>query len=561
MESSSSSSAAVPTLRVMRLQSPELHVSQHQHQQNYNGNSCAFALQTALCLPDSLTVFVGESFTAYLGVLNSSPYLPIRRLSVSAQLQTPSQRHQLPAPSLCSSSSCSTTSDDGNSNGVHVAPESSVDAIVSRTIDEPGPHILRVEVGYATAEGGRQTFRKFYRFAVLEPASVSIDKVMRMGDTTCLVEVTVEYPPKDGSNSVDDTPNSKHNNDTLVIASCVWEPTPGFTATQIDCQAATTATPDDTTKRPPPTAVELWDSVGTLMRRTTLPIATDTNTETSKITTTTASNNNALFMPSFSSKLSYIFAVQASSKEAQLRGIAAGDPLGRAAVTWRKAMGETGTIYSHNNNSNSTSVLCPPADPSARTMPNGVKTNHTNNHFMVHRSGWTVDMAAAAASIATSPHNPQGGGSTLKNQQQQQSMIVVTVEPIDPPSRVILQEPVTVQFLIVNHSVQTMPLQLQFHNNTSGTTTAAAPKAPSCTSLAPAPLEIHPQHGCLAVSGPSFQNVGDIPGQGGSTVVPVTFLPLYTGLCRVQSCSVLDLASGREILQPPLFTTFVVEKE
>jgi Protein of unknown function (DUF974) len=37
----------------------------------------------------------GETFTAYLGVLNVSRTLHVTRLTVSAQLQTPSQRWQL----------------------------------------------------------------------------------------------------------------------------------------------------------------------------------------------------------------------------------------------------------------------------------------------------------------------------------------------------------------------------------------------------------------------------------------------------------------------------------
>ena len=43
--------------------------------------------------PYSLAVIhIGETFTAYLGALNVSKTLPVSRLTVSAQLQTPSQR-------------------------------------------------------------------------------------------------------------------------------------------------------------------------------------------------------------------------------------------------------------------------------------------------------------------------------------------------------------------------------------------------------------------------------------------------------------------------------------
>jgi hypothetical protein len=42
-------------------------------------------------------IHVGETFTAYLGALNVSNTLDIRKLTVTAQLQTPSQRLPLPS--------------------------------------------------------------------------------------------------------------------------------------------------------------------------------------------------------------------------------------------------------------------------------------------------------------------------------------------------------------------------------------------------------------------------------------------------------------------------------
>jgi hypothetical protein len=122
---------AVPTLRVMRLQSPELN-------QNTAGSlESDSLLDRSLCLPDSLEVYVGECFTAYLGILNTSANWPIRRLTITSQLQTPSQRWQLPSQL-----------DAGNlAGGIDIDPLSGIDAIVSHGIEEPGQHILRVEVG------------------------------------------------------------------------------------------------------------------------------------------------------------------------------------------------------------------------------------------------------------------------------------------------------------------------------------------------------------------------------------------------------------------------------
>ena len=65
----------------------------------------------------------------------------------------------------------------------------------------------------------------------------------------------------------------------------------------------------------------------------------------------------------------------------------------------------------------------------------------------------------------------------------------------------------------------------------------------------------------LVVCGPSFQNLGEIQASGGSTVASVQVLPLKAGLMRLDGCTVVDLSSGREIVQPPLFSVFVEEGE
>lgn len=164
---------AVPTLKVMRLQSPEL------------GQPTAGSLEKkclmgySLTLPDSFGVIhVGETFTAYLGAVNVSQNLMVRKLTVSSQLQTPSNRWPLPS-SL------------DQRTGVDVQPGNGVDAIVSRQLDESGQHILRVEVGYQTSDGTQKTLRKFYRFNVSHPLGIK-ERVVRSGDNSCFVSIGVE---------------------------------------------------------------------------------------------------------------------------------------------------------------------------------------------------------------------------------------------------------------------------------------------------------------------------------------------------------------------------------
>ncbi len=312
------SSGPTPMLRVMRLQQPELH---------------NFSQSNALCLPDSLVVNIGEVFTAYLGVLNGSN-LPIRKLKVVSQLQTPTTRHSLP-----------------DLEHAQLEGHSRVDHIISQHITEQGQHILRVGVHYEN-----QTFRKFYRFQVKRPIAIST-RTLRKGESHCFVEATIQV-----------------HDATLLIPQVQLIAKEGLMSERVNPKA---------TGR---TAVELLDSVDTFHD---------------------------------GDEIKYLFQVSVRPDQ-QLRGIAGGDSLGNISILWRKAMGESGTVYSED-------IVVP------QTLPK-----------IMHQSGYSVDAAAASP------------GTILP--------LPVTVEPIDPPNKLFLLEPRELQFLIVNHSAKPLHLQVQFRN-------------------------------------------------------------------------------------------------
>lgn len=448
--------SAVPTLKVMRLQSPEL----GQPSAGSLGGQCL--LGSALSLPDSFGVIhIGETFTAYLGALNVSSDLPVRRLTVAAQLQTPSRRWPLPSSMDASN----------NAGGLDVPPGGGVDAIVSRPLEEIGQHILRVEVGYGT--NGGKTLRKFYRFNVSSPLHIR-ELTMRAGDASCFVSIAVENTASPGGSG------------GLTICSAEFQPPNGLVAERIG-GGSSTSDADDLAKK---NAVALFDGCGRL-------------------------EPGASFR--------YLFLVKASSQDATLRGIACGDELGKAVFTWRKAMGEAGRIAS-------TSVLCPPSHPPGLLGDvNGGGNPHSimggGNKFVVHGSGLSVDAAAAAANRSAS-HSPDAGGPAGGLDE----VLPVTVEPIDPPSKMVLAMPQEVQLLIVNHSDQAMNLQLQMRL---------------------------PHMSGVVVCGPSFKNLGEVSPSGGSRVMGIRLVALVAGLFRAQGCCIVDLTSGMEIPQPPLFNVFV----
>mmetsp|Transcript_5460 Transcript_5460/g.8318 ORF Transcript_5460/g.8318 Transcript_5460/m.8318 type:complete len:479 (+) Transcript_5460:139-1575(+) len=455
---------AVPSLKVMRLQSPEL------RQPNAGSLESHSILGATLGLPDSFGVIhVGETFTAYLGALNVSNDLKVLGLKVAAQLQTPNHRHPLP----------SRLDDDNSAGGVEVDPGGGVDAIVSRVLEEQGQHILRVEVGYRTSDGSTKTLRKFYRFNVSKPLDIR-ELTVRSGDASCFVSLSVE--------------NVSSNSTPFTISSVDFQASPGLDAKLIGGTTPTTQhhhgeNHNNTHK----SATELFDGCGRL-------------------------DPGACFR--------YMFHVKATSEDASLKGIACGDELGVAVFSWRKAMGEAGRIAS-------SPVTCPAEKPpgliTATKNPSKFMMG-TGNRYVVHGSGLSVDVAATSANRSATTLAKSKESSSRDVLPALDQVLPVTVEPVDPPTSMTLAQPEQVQFLVVNHSETPMTLQLQLRlNNMNG----------------------------VVVCGPSFVNLGELPSSGGSTIVGVRLVALVSGLMRIQGCCIVDLTTGKEIPQPPLFNAFV----
>ena len=473
---------ATPTLKVMRLQAPQL------GQPNAGSLGPQSIMGPSCTLPDTFGVIhIGETFTAYLGVLCADDHHPIRNLAVTAQLQTPSRRWPLPCGlEGVGGGGGGGGTNDGDDEGqgpIDVPPGSGVDAIVSRPLEEVGQHILRVEVSYGTGPTSR-TLRKFYRFNVSSPLHIR-ELTVRAGDDRCYVSIAVENASSAGAGT---------GGGGLTICAADFHPPAGLVAERVGggvgggTEAGTAADGSDHTDcKERTSAASLYETSGRLE-------------------------------PGESYR--YLFLVRAASEDAALRGIACGDELGKAVFAWRKAMGESGRIAS-------ASVRCPPAQPPGLVSEDGTTSVvAASSKFVVHRSGLSVDAAAAAANRLA-----RGEGSAQHTPQSNlDKLLPVTVEPIDPPTRLELGKPVEIKLLVVNHSSETMSLQLQMR-------------------LA--------QMSGVVVCGRSFKNLGEVPPSGGSSVVEIRVVALVAGMFYVQGCSVVDLISGREVAQPPLFNVFV----
>jgi len=61
----------------------------------------------------------------------------------------------------------------------------------------------------------------------------------------------------------------------------------------------------------------------------------------------------------------------------------------------------------------------------------------------------------------------------------------------------------------------------------------------------------------VVICGPSFISVVEVPSSGGSCTIDLRLVALVGGLFSVKGCYIVDLLSGKELKQPPLFDVFV----
>ncbi|KAF9430668.1 hypothetical protein BGZ94_005098 [Podila epigama] len=150
-----------------------------------------FGVSELLTMPASFgNIYLGETFTSYICANNESPH-PVRDVILKAELQTTTLRFALnntlasanktplDSPSTSSPSSqptsTSTAATSSPATGGHIQLLESGrtnEMIVSHEIKELGIHILVCSIQYTTLDGQQKSFRKFYKFQVLNPLSV-----------------------------------------------------------------------------------------------------------------------------------------------------------------------------------------------------------------------------------------------------------------------------------------------------------------------------------------------------------------------------------------------------
>ncbi|XP_014673109.1 PREDICTED: trafficking protein particle complex subunit 13-like [Priapulus caudatus] len=136
-----------------------------------------FPISDLLTLPQSFgNIFLGETFTSCISIHNESDQLA-KDVAIKADLQTSSQRVSLSAntPEVIQ----------------ELAPDASIDDVISHEVKELGTHILVCAVSYTTLLGEKLYFRKFFKFQVLKPIDVKT-KFYNYEDEMVYLEVQIQ---------------------------------------------------------------------------------------------------------------------------------------------------------------------------------------------------------------------------------------------------------------------------------------------------------------------------------------------------------------------------------
>ncbi|KAG0279779.1 hypothetical protein BGZ95_000241 [Linnemannia exigua] len=137
-----------------------------------------FGVSELLTMPASFgNIYLGETFTSYICANNESAH-PVRDVILKAELQTSTLRFALSdtlASQRRSPADSPSSAHSPPTSGGHIQLLESGktnEMIVSHEIKELGIHILVCSIQYTTLDGQQKSFRKFYKFQVLNPLSV-----------------------------------------------------------------------------------------------------------------------------------------------------------------------------------------------------------------------------------------------------------------------------------------------------------------------------------------------------------------------------------------------------
>jgi hypothetical protein len=133
----------------------------------FNANSSSdFTISPYILLPESFgDIYLGETFSAYVSVLNGNQEVPLYQVSLTVRLRTTNAEYNLndirPVTGVQSGSAAM------------LGPNENLDMVVSIPLNEVGTHTLSATGQFSLSKtSDLLQVKKFYRFNVSQPLSI-----------------------------------------------------------------------------------------------------------------------------------------------------------------------------------------------------------------------------------------------------------------------------------------------------------------------------------------------------------------------------------------------------
>ncbi|KAF9175856.1 hypothetical protein BGX21_007851 [Mortierella sp. AD011] len=491
-----------------------------------------FGVSELLTMPASFgNIYMGETFTSYICANNESAH-PVRDVILKAELQTSTlrfalsdtlagQRHK---PTSVGSVESSNPSPSPSTGGHIQLLESGKtnEMIVSHEIKELGIHILVCSIQYTTLDGQQKSFRKFYKFQVLNPLTVKTKVNHPTSGTSA--------QPQDGSNSA--VVSQGVSKGGLVLLEAMVQNVSGVTMWMEKMRFEVT---DAFTVKDLNIVIEDDDGEGEEKRAGSHE----------KSDPVSIFGKHDYFAPNDVRQYLYVLTPK-PGKELMAKTT---NVLGKMDIVWRSQFGETGRLQ--------TSQLTRKPMPLEEISVQVVKVPEKIRLEEI----FTIEIVVKNQSQGGPTQNQQQQQQPQQQQQQQQQTNPLSRQPslshlgnpmlggtlARPPAAVSRGSVVTPNRSLEN----TLPLNQQQQSQQQ------QQQQPSDQNAMKLILTgVKQKMGAILLSGPNSRQLGSVPA-GGEVRVRLDWFPLTSGVQKIGGIRIVDIISGYTVELDHLINCFV----
>lgn len=463
-----------------------------------------FGVSELLTLPAAFGhIYLGETFSSYICANNESAH-PVRDVILRAELQTSTSRFSL-SDTLANQRVGLPSATTSNAGHIQLLESGKTnEMIVSHEIKELGIHILVCSIQYTTLDGQQKSFRKFYKFQVLNPLSVKT-KVNQPSSHTVTVQDS-------GGNSSISTANTSRGG--LVLLEAMVQNVSGVT---LWMERMRFEVADAFTVRDLNVVTEEEDE--------------GSNTESKDMAHVSIFGKHDYFAPNDVRQYLYVLTPKPGKEQlAKTTNI-----LGKMDILWRSQFGETGRLQ--------TSQLTRKPTPLDSITVQVVKVPEKIRLEEIFTIEVVVKNQSVPSTTAAPQQQPQSASGNPLSRQSSSSGGPVFGGMLARPPAAVARGGVVSPNRPLDSSTSSSQLSLQ-----------SAPQEQNTMKLML--TGVKQKMGAILLSGPNSRQLGAVPA-GGEVRVRLDWFPLTSGVQKIGGIRIADIVSGYSIELDHLTSCFV----